>query len=120
MSDSGLSLGRLGEDASVSFLLKNGYKILNRNVKFGIGEIDIIAYKGPMLYVFEVKTRKNTKSGDPYEAVTPTKARKLILMGEKYSLQKNLNHSKLSLGVIAVLVDEANKVLSIQLYDYFT
>ena len=119
MSDSGLSLGRLGEDASFSFLRAKGYKILDRNVKLGIGEIDIIAYKGSTLYIFEVKTRKNTTSGDPYEAVDKRKTNKLLLMGEKYSLQKKLNHSKLSLGVIAVLVDESNKVTSIKLYDYF-
>jgi len=119
MSDSGLSLGRLGENASTSFLLANGYKILDRNVKLGIGEVDIIAYKGSTLYIFEVKTRKNTKSGDPYEAVDKRKALKLLLMGEKYSLQKKLNSSKLSLGVISVLVDEANKVTSIKVYDYF-
>ena len=119
MSDSGLSLGRLGENASASFLRTNGYKILDRNVKFGIGEIDIIATKGSILYILEVKTRKSIISGDPYEAVDKRKAHKLILMGEKYSLQKKINSPKLSLGVIAVLVDEANKVASIKLYDYF-
>ncbi len=119
MSDSGLSLGRLGENASVSYLRNNGYKIIDRNVKLGIGEVDIISTKGAILYIFEVKTRKNTRSGDPYEAVDKRKAQKLLLMGEKYSLQKKLNHSKLSLGVISVIVDEANKVKSIKLYDYF-
>lgn len=114
-----LTLGRLGEDASVSYLRTSGYKIIDRNVKLGIGEIDIVAYKGSTLCILEVKTRKNTSSGEPYEAVTPTKARKLILMGEKYGLQKKINHSKLSLGVIAVLVDEDNEVASIRLYDYF-
>lgn len=119
MSDRGLSLGRLGENAAVSFLRTRNYKIIDRNVKLGIGEVDIIAYKGSTLYIFEVKTRKNTSSGEPYEAVTPAKARKLILMGEKYCLQKKLNHSKLSLGVIAVLVDESDKVTTIKAYDYF-
>lgn len=119
MSDSGLSLGRLGENASASFLRTNGYKILDRNVKLGIGEIDIIATKDSILYILEVKTRKNTKSGDPYEAVDKRKAQKLLLMGEKYSLQKKLNSPKLSLGVISVLVNEADSVESIKLYDYF-
>lgn len=114
-----LTLGRLGENASASHLRANGYKIIDRNVKLGIGEVDIIAYKGSILYIFEVKTRKNTKSGNPYEAVDNRKAHKLILMGEKYSLQNNLKHSKLSLGVISILVDETNKVCSIKIYDYF-
>ncbi len=119
MQTANLSLGKLGEQASATYLRARGHKILDRNVKLGIGEVDIIAYKGSTLYIFEVKTRKNTAKGQPYEAVTPTKARKLLLMGEKYSLQKKLNHSKLSLGVISVIVDEANKVTSIKLYDYF-
>jgi len=114
-----LSLGRLGENASALYLRSNGYKIIDRNVKFGIGEIDIIAYKGSTLYVLEVKTRKITSFVSPYEAVDKNKARKLILMGEKYCLQKKLNHTKLSLGVIAVLVDETNRVRSIKVYDYF-
>lgn len=119
MSDSGLSLGRMGESASVSYLLSKGFKVLDRNIKLGIGELDIIAYKGSTLHIFEVKTRMIGGKILPYEAVDKTKARKLLLMGEKYSLQKKLNHSKLALGVIAVLVDEANKVASIKLYDYF-
>lgn len=114
-----LTLGRLGEAASISYLRSLGYKILDKNIKLAIGEVDIIAQKNSTLYIFEVKTRKVTVSGNPYEAVTPQKAHKLIIMGEKYSLQKKLNHSKLSLGVIAVLIDENDKISSIKIYDYF-
>ena len=119
MSDSSLSLGRLGESAAVVYLKSQNFHILDRNVHLAIGEIDIIASKGPILYFMEVKTRKNTVSGNPYEAVDARKAKKLILMGEKYSLQKKLNHSKLALGVVSVLVSQDNKVTSIKLYDYF-
>ncbi|QQR64414.1 YraN family protein [Candidatus Roizmanbacteria bacterium] len=41
-----------------------------------------------VIYIFEVKTKKHYGFGQPYEAVTPTKAKRLILMGEKVRLAK--------------------------------
>ena len=38
-------IGNKGEDYAVDFLLKNEYKILNRNYHSKFGEIDIIAEK---------------------------------------------------------------------------
>jgi putative endonuclease len=40
-----IEFGRLGEEKAIEFLKKNGYKILERNYKTKIGEIDIIARK---------------------------------------------------------------------------
>lgn len=119
MQSSNISLGKIGENASVLFLQKEGFKILKRNIRIDIGEIDIIASKKSLLHIFEVKTRRNTSHGQPYEAVTPVKAKRLLMMGEKFVLQNNLKDSKLSLGVIAVLVDDAEKACSIKIYDYF-
>ena len=119
MRSSNVSLRKIGENASVLFLRNQGFKILKRNLRVNIGEIDIIASKQSVLYVFEVKTRRNTTHGQPYEAVTPVKAKRLQMMGEKFALQNNLKDSKLSLGVIAVLVDESDKVATIKIYDYF-
>tara|TARA_X000000368_G_scaffold396528_1_gene364890 strand:- start:769 stop:924 length:156 start_codon:yes stop_codon:yes gene_type:complete len=41
-------IGKLGEDIAVDFLLKKGYKILQRNWRFQKAEIDIIAEQGPL------------------------------------------------------------------------
>lgn len=119
MQSSNVSLGKIGESASASLLQKKGFKILKRNIRINIGEIDIIASKQSVLYVFEVKTRRNTSHGQPYEAVTPLKAKRLLMMGEKFALQNNLKDSKLSLGVIAVIVDERDNEVTIKIYDYF-
>ncbi len=51
-------IGDLGENVAVVFLEKHGFSILERNYKNKIGEIDIIAQKDNLLYVFEVKTAK--------------------------------------------------------------
>ncbi|MDR3581906.1 MAG: YraN family protein [Candidatus Pacebacteria bacterium] len=51
------TIGILGENIAVRYLIKNGYKVINRNLKEGFDEIDIIAMgKDGTLIFFEVKT----------------------------------------------------------------
>ena len=54
--------GALGEKLAAGFLKQNGYKILCKNYKNKLGEIDIIARDGGEIAFIEVKTR----SADPY------------------------------------------------------
>lgn len=66
--------GAKGEDIACEYLKKNGYEILERNKHFSkFCEIDIIAkYKSEIVFV-EVKTRKSSAYGVPFESVTKTK-----------------------------------------------
>jgi putative endonuclease len=49
-------LGKFGEQMAVDFLIQKGYTILETNWIFDKAEIDIIAQKGTVLAVVEVKT----------------------------------------------------------------
>ena len=71
------ALGTKGENLAVTFLKKKGYKIIARNYKTFIGEIDIIAKDGNTTVFIEVKTRKNDSFGYPFEAVNNKKRQKL-------------------------------------------
>lgn len=62
-------IGDWGEDIAVDFLKKEGYKILNRNLRIGHKEIDIIASKRSALVFVEVKTRTSDSFGDGTEAM---------------------------------------------------
>jgi len=50
------TIGNLGEDMACKFLMKQGYKIIERNYRKKWGEIDIIATKNNILHFVEVKT----------------------------------------------------------------
>ena len=69
MSKQNLYLGKTGEEAAVSFLKDNGYKILARNYKTKIGEIDIVAKDKDTFAFIEVKTRHSDRFGEPFESV---------------------------------------------------
>ena len=85
-------LGLAGELNACEFLVKKGYKILEKNWRSGSWEIDIIAKQKDTLVIVEVKTRSNNYFGEPYLAVTKQKQRLLIKAAESYVVRKNLNY----------------------------
>ena len=62
----GRELGIAGENAACAFLKRRGYRILDRNYRCSLGELDIIARKGGILVFCEVKARSG---GEPEEAL---------------------------------------------------
>jgi len=83
-------LGKLGEEMAVAFLQKDGYDILDTNWTFQKAEIDIIAKKGDMLAIVEVKTRSSLDFGLPQDFVKPKKIQLLVKAVDAYVTQKNL------------------------------
>lgn len=80
-------IGQCGEDAAAAFLKKKGYKIIKRNYKNKIGEIDIIAKNNEDMVFVEVKTRSSEKFGTPAEAVTYYKKQKIVNTAKWYLAQ---------------------------------
>ena len=62
-------LGAYGEALAAAYLKKHGYKIIKRNYKCPLGEVDIIAAKDDVVAFTEVKTRTSDYFGLPNEAV---------------------------------------------------
>ena len=102
MPDTRKSLGSRGEEIAVKFLKKNRYKILERNYKSKLGEIDIIARDKDTLCFIEVKTRKNAHYGLPQEAVDKYKRSRLIKAALFYMKEKKLSDCSFRFDVIAV------------------
>ena len=65
--------GKEGEEEAAAYLIDKGYSIRHRNWHCGKKELDIVAEYRNELIVIEVKTRKNTRFGNPEDAVTDKK-----------------------------------------------
>lgn len=99
-------LGALGEDLACQFLRKKGYKIIERNFRKNIGEIDIIAQlkREKLLVFFEVKTKTDDQFGQPQEAVDFFKQRRLLRIVYTYLNQKGID-ADFQIDVLAVELD---------------
>ncbi|MBN2331845.1 MAG: YraN family protein [Deltaproteobacteria bacterium] len=71
-------LGQWGEGLAAVYLEERGLRIVERNFRCPLGEIDLIAQDGDCLVFCEVKTRRSTAFGQPQEAVALAKQRKII------------------------------------------
>jgi putative endonuclease len=102
VSKDNLRLGKSGEEAAVNFLLQNGYKILLRNYKTRLGEIDIIAKDKDTFCFVEVKTRRHCRFGKPQEAVGRLKQKKICQVALCFLKGRNLLEQKARFDVLAV------------------
>ena len=80
--------GQEGESLGIAYLLKNGYEILHRNWRFSYYEIDIIARKGKMVHIIEVKARNQSSFGYPEDSVGFKKFKRLQRAAHEF-LQQN-------------------------------
>ena len=72
-----IEVGRSGEEFAAAWYWSHGYDVIDRNWRCSIGEIDIVARRGGLVVVVEVKTRRTDAFGVPALAVTPVKQRRL-------------------------------------------
>lgn len=109
-------LGKIGEIKALHFLIKNKYKILEKNYKTKMGEIDIIAKKKKIYYFIEVKTRQTKEYGEPQEAVNFYKKRHIKNTAEIY-LKKNNLFDKVNyfFEIIEIILDKESKIEKINL-----
>lgn len=86
-------IGNIGEDYTVRYLKSKGCEILDRNFCIRGGELDIVAKKGDLLHIVEVKTRKAGALSSGDEAITPKKISRIIRAANAYITAKGLDIS---------------------------
>lgn len=77
-------LGHWGEDKATDYLEEKGYRIVARNWRHGDRDLDIVARKGTVLAIVEVKTRRNTLFGQAETAVDRNKIRQLTIAANTF------------------------------------
>lgn len=99
--------GAKGEELAAAHLLRNGYKILERNFRSKGGEVDIVAKDRDGCIVFvEVKTRRNLAYGLPQLAVTPRKQHQISKGALSWLSRNQLHDHTARFDVIAVLLHD--------------
>lgn len=98
-------LGKKGEELAVDFLLKNNYKIIERNYRFDKAEVDIIAQKKDILAIVEVKTRSTTDFGNPEDFVKPKQIQRLVKAVDEYVTVNNLD-VEVRFDIIAIVKEK--------------
>lgn len=100
------TLGESGEILACRELERRGYAILERRYRTRGGEIDIVAEHRHALVFVEVKTRRNTSFGQPAEAVTWIKRRRLRAMARDYLSHRRLGDRACRFDVVTILWPE--------------
>ena len=83
-------IGNRYEDLACERLENEGMKIIARNYRVRIGEIDIIAKDGNELVFIEVKYRKNRSYGGAEYAISPAKQKVIRRVAEWYMKQHRI------------------------------
>lgn len=93
--------GREGEGIAASYLKTLGFRILERNYRCRLGEVDLIAEKKGTIHFVEVKTRRSVDSVSPYELVSRSKQRHISAVAQHYFSSNSLHDRS---GLFDVLI----------------
>ncbi|MBC5628485.1 YraN family protein [Clostridium sp. NSJ-6] len=106
-------IGSYGEDLACEYLLDIKHKILARNFRSKLGEIDIITFFNNMIIFTEVKSRYTNSYGSPMESVTYYKQKLIIKLSSYYILINKLNDYNIRYDVIEIFFNKSNQNFTI-------
>ena len=96
-------IGQRGEQLAAGFLQNHGYRILRRNYRCRMGEIDIIAWDGPVLCFVEVRTRSSSDFGYPFETVLRAKRQKWLRSAQRFLQEARLDETDCRFDMVSIL-----------------
>lgn len=102
MTSPSQNFGRSAEVLAVQWLQKKGYRILERNLRLGGGELDLIAQHHDTLVFIEVKGRRTDQYGGAAYAIDDRKKRQIIKLASYYLSQHGLSNQLCRFDVILI------------------
>jgi len=88
--------GGYAEELVVKYLMEKGYRIVERNYRCPVGEIDIVAQKDEYICFIEVRSRTSSDYGEPYETITYPKQRRICKTAKYFISQHPEYYNKYS------------------------
>jgi putative endonuclease len=102
--------GRWGEDRAADWYLANGYEILARNWRCPSGELDLIARRGRLLVVCEVKARRTDAFGVAAAAVGRVKQGRLRRLAAEWLASTGVRGVEVRFDVVALTGTELDVI----------
>ena len=84
------TIGNQAEDLALSYLESEGLKLIERNVNFKAGELDLVMRHGTQLVFIEVRYRRHSTFGGALASIAMTKQRRLIAAARLYRQKRNM------------------------------
>ena len=94
--------GAIGEVAAETAYVRRGYRVLARNWRCRLGEIDLVLARGDTLVVCEVKTRRGDRFGAGWQAVGARKQAKLRHLAETFLATSGARPAQVRFDVASV------------------
>jgi len=98
------ALGKSAEDAAAAFLERAGLEVVARNVRFTLGEIDLVCRDRDVVVFVEVKCRRADWGDAPSAAVSWRKQRRLTRLAQLYLKSRGHRDARCRFDVLAVAV----------------
>jgi len=105
MADARHLRGRAAEDAAARYLERAGLVVVERNVRFRQGELDLVCRDGDAWVFVEVKCRRARWDDGPGAAVEWWKRRRLVRLAQQYLKWKRLGDVRCRFDVVAVTLE---------------
>jgi putative endonuclease len=95
-------LGEEGERIAEHYLSTKGYRLVERNYRCPLGELDLIVLDRGVIVFVEVKTRVDQSFGPPLESVHPRKQQKMIKTALWFLSQHKLHNRDARFDVVGI------------------
>ena len=106
MADPRHQSGRAAEDAAAAYLARAGLTVVERNVRFRAGELDLVCRDGARWVFVEVKARRADWGDAPGAAVAWWKQRRIVRLAQLYLKARALGEPPCRFDVVAVTLED--------------
>jgi putative endonuclease len=106
-------IGSRGEEAAADVYRRRGYRVVARNWRCRLGELDLVVERGGVLVFCEVKSRRQSVFGGGFEAVTWRKRAKLRVVAEAFLQATGSHPQAIRFDVASVAVRGARSTIEL-------
>lgn len=109
--DARAALGARGEALVAAHLEQQGFAIVARNVRVGRLELDLVARRGQLLVVCEVRTRSSSAFVDPIVTIDHKKVERIRRAARTWIFGQRVPHQEIRFDAASVVLSDAGQDL---------